>query len=407
MNHSEKIDHDAVLRARTMLLGSDRLSWRQQVEAYRVLAEVSPAAYLPKLADALTSYRNNHWRTARPEVELACHTEAADAARRIDHGEPNRTEVLCRTLDSYRRTLLTAGRRAEAFAVCEEMAEAGRLGFERGHVRSPTYGQWRLATMLAEEGRHGEAADLHGRAVEAVGDLDAAGRHEEALAAFTEHVHRVRTATESDASSRADLLWELVHRSGMFDAAGRREKAGADRREALRILARLAEGGEPARRSNDLGRWSTVFVLSGRAAEPSGTRDAPMPPFGIDRLHWSPDATESYVAGIPSLERDVGELTAAGRIAQAVEAHGRLVRRSAVLHERHAHGIEECLRPLFDEGVELARRVPDSPEVIARTLTDRAMFLAASARYGEAHADFAEAVALREGATRPPIVTRT
>ncbi|MFF5920733.1 hypothetical protein ACFY8C_20670 [Streptomyces flavochromogenes] len=407
MNHSENVDHDAVLRARTMLLGSGRPSWRQEVEAYRVLAEVSPAAYLPKLAATLTSYRNNHWRTARPEVELACHAEAADAARRIDRGEPNRTEVLCWTLDSYRRTLLTAGRRAEAFAVCEEMAEAGRLGFERGQVQSPAHGQCRLATMLAEEGRHGEAADLRGRSVAAVGDLDAAGRHEEALAAFTEHMDRIRSEIESGASSSANLVWELVHRSKMFDTGGRREEAGADRREALRILARLAEGGEPGLRSNDLGRWSTVFALSGRAAEPPGTRDAPMPPFGIDCLHWSPDAKESYVAGIPSLETDVAELAAAGRIAEAVEAHRRLVRRSAVLHERHAHGIEECLRPLFDEGVALARRVPAMPETIVRSLTDRAMFLAAVARYGDAHADFAEAMALLGGATNTPIVTRT
>ncbi|WP_318212667.1 MULTISPECIES: hypothetical protein [unclassified Streptomyces] len=407
MNHSENVDHDAVLRARTMLLGSDRPSWRQEVDAYRVLAEVSPAAYLPKLARALTSYRNRNWRTARPEVELALHAEAADAARRIGHDEPNRTEVLCQILDSYRRTLLTAGRRAEAFAVCEEMAEAGRLGFERGQVPSRWYGHGRLATMLSEEGRHGEAADIRGRAAAAVGDLDAAGRHEEALAAFTDLVDHTRTETEAEASALANLVWGLIHRSGMFDAGGRREEAGADRQEALRILARLSESGEPSRRSSALSWWSTLFALSGRAAEPPATRDAPMPPFGTDCDHWSRDTREAYVAGIPVLEKEVAELAGAGRITEAVEAHHRLVRRSAVLHQQRSYRIEEPLRPLFNECVALARRVPDAPETVARALTDRAMFLAAAARYGEAHADLAEAVDLLDGAARTPIVTRT
>ena len=66
--------------------------------------------------------------------------------------------------------------------------------------------------------------------------------------------------------------------------------------------------------------------------------------------------------------------------------------------------------PLFDDGVALARRVPEAPETIARSLTDRAMFLAAADRYREAHADCTEAVALLDGAagaTRTPIVTRT
>ncbi|MFE4332092.1 hypothetical protein ACFRQM_22530 [Streptomyces sp. NPDC056831] len=53
MNHSENVDQDAVLRARTMLLGSGGLSVEQEIEAYRVLAGVSPLTYLPKLSEAL------------------------------------------------------------------------------------------------------------------------------------------------------------------------------------------------------------------------------------------------------------------------------------------------------------------------------------------------------------------
>ncbi|MEU0405162.1 hypothetical protein ABZ318_34115 [Streptomyces sp. NPDC006197] len=61
----------------------------------------------------------------------------------------------------------------------------------------------------------------------------------------------------------------------------------------------------------------------------------------------------------------------------------------------------ESLRPAFDEGVILARRLPEDRSALARALTDRSMFLLAVKRYEEAHADFAEATALR------PIVTRT
>ncbi|MFB7834109.1 hypothetical protein [Streptomyces sp. NPDC056056] len=420
MNHSEKIDHDAVLQARTMLLGSDRPSLAQEVQAYRVLVRVSPASYLPKLAKALVSYGYEVEGRGGMEQRLALHTEAADAARRIGADEPNRADVLCGVLDAYRRTLLTVGRRGEAFAVCEEMAEAGRLAFDRGHVRAPGHGQHPLAVMLAEEGRHGEAADVLGRsgrpglstgdfwtAVGWAAELAAAGRHEEAPEPFSGLVDLTRSETDAGATALANLVWLLVHRSGMLDACGRPEEAGADRREALRLLARLAETGEPSRRSNALSWWSTLFALSGRAAEPTATREAPRPPLGADFRDWSPDTRESYLGEITALEARVAELTGGGRLAEAMEAHHRLVRRSAVLQEQRTWRIHEPLRPLFDQGVALARRLPGASEAVVRALTDRAMFLAAADRYGEAHADFADAVALREGATRPSIVTRT
>ncbi|MEV7375454.1 hypothetical protein AB0O51_31755 [Streptomyces sp. NPDC090301] len=420
MNHSGKIDHDAVLQARTMLLGSGRPNLSQEVQAYRVLARVSPASYLPKLARALVSYGYRVEDRGRMEPRLALHTEAADAARRIGTDEPNRADVLCDVLDSYRRTLLTVGRRGEALAVCEEMAGAGQLAFERGHAPGPGHGQHPLAMMLAEEGRHGEAAHILGRSAQparptcgfwtAVGwaaELDAAGRHEEALTPLSELVVLTRSETDAGATTLAGLVWLLVHRSGLLDACGRPEEAGADRREALRLLARLAETGEPSRRSNALSWWSTLFALSGRAAEPAATPEAPRPPFGADFRHWSPDTRESYLGEIPALEARVAELTEAGRVPEAVQAHHRLVRHSAVLEEQRTWRIQEPLRPLFDQGVTLARRLPGAPAAVVRALTDRAMFLAAADRYGEAHADFAEAVALREGADRPPIVTRT
>ncbi|WP_435973287.1 hypothetical protein [Streptomyces sp. Qhu_M48] len=453
MNTSGKIDHDAVLRARTMLLGSGGLGLSQEVWAYRVLVTVGPATYLPKLARALVSYG---YRAGDRDLEgrLALHAEAVGVARRVDAAAPGRTEVLCAALDAYQHTLLLAGRRAEALAVCEEMAEAGRLGSERGGVTGFVGGQGRLPAVLAEEGRHAEAADVLGRRAAARGpradfwdlvewaaELAAAGRHGEALAAFTALVDGTRREAPAEGPPPAALVWELVHRSRMFDASGHHEEAGADRLEALLALSRLREAVEPGSRGNVLDWWVTLFALSGRAAEPVGTREAPVPPFGADRRHWSPDTRTPYLAGIPALEATVTELTGAGRPAEAWAAHRRLARRVVMRQDGHHWRFEEELRPLFDEDVALARRLtgppgtpagdsagaPDaptgalargartsgSPEALADALTDRAMFLVAAQRYQDAHADFAEAVGLldgaarRDGTARTPIVTRT
>ncbi|MFZ4300768.1 hypothetical protein ACOZE3_23005 [Streptomyces cinereoruber] len=84
--------------------------------------------------------------------------------------------------------------------------------------------------------------------------------------------------------------------------------------------------------------------------------------------------------------------------------HHRLTVRSALFRENRTHRIEEALRPLFDEEVALARR---AAEGLPRALTDRAMFLVAAKRYGEARADFAEVVGPLDGADRTPIVTAT
>ncbi|WP_329620411.1 hypothetical protein OG357_07585 [Streptomyces sp. NBC_01255] len=418
MNHSENVDQDAVLRARTMLLGSGRLSLSQEVEAYRVLAKVSPAAYLPKLGSALVSYGYEVGDRGGQELRLALHAEAVDTGRRIDAHEPQRTAVLCQALDAYQHTLFTVGRRAEAFTVCEEITEVRRLGLERGHGEGFTYVHERLRKVLAEEGRHAEAADIcgsdtasrgsklcHSDMVEWAAELNAAGRHDEALTVFTELVDDTRRKAEADALPIAHLVWQLVHRSEMLDVAGRREEARADRQEALMTLARLAEQGES--HGNSLTSWSTLFALSGRAAEPGASRDTPMPPFGADHHHWSPDTMESYLAAIPALKMEVAELTAAGHRPEAVAAHHRLTRRTAIGQRGHHYRFEEKLRPLFDEGVALARRMPEAPGASARALTDRSMFLVAAKRCDEAHADFAEAVALLDGMVPPSIVTRT
>ncbi|MGA5872885.1 hypothetical protein [Streptomyces cinereoruber] len=426
MNHSENtgrnsdqdidqnIDQDTVLRARTMLLGSGRLGLPQEVEAYRVLAKVSPAAYLPKLVRALVSYGYEVGHRRGPERRLPLHAEAADAARRIGAGHPRRTEALRDALEAYEHALFELGRRAEGRAVCEELAEAGRAAFERGEVAHPAYGSGRLAVALAEEGRHGEAADLRMRgagaetgvsfwsAVERAAELEAAGRREEAVAVFTGLVDDTRRKTESDSAALANLVWELVHRSRMLDAAGRRGEAGADRREALAVLDRLAESGEPRTWSNILSWWATLYALSARTVERPASPEAPAPAFGTHLHRWSRDVRKAYFGGIPALEAEAARLAAAGRPAELRAVHHRLTVRSTLFRENRTHRIEEALRPLFDEEVALARR---AAEGLPRALTDRAMFLVAAKRYGEARADFAEVVGPFDGADRTPIVT--
>ncbi|MET7861183.1 hypothetical protein ABZS81_29085 [Streptomyces sp. NPDC005318] len=420
MNPTRRVDQDAVLRARTMLLGSGELSLVQQLEAYRVLAEVSPRAYLPKLCRALL------WRgyagefRSRPDIQLALHAEAASAARRIDTAEPKRTALLVDALDAYQHALYAAGRRADGLAVCEEMAAAGRRGFEEGQVTSPPRAHSRLAAVLAEEGRHREAAEIHGSSagdcddvdfwsrVEWTAELDAAGQRTEALDAFGRLVDLTRRECEADGTSLAILTWELVHHSHMLDTAGLGPEAGAARKEALVLLEELARTGERKSWSNILDWWTCLFALSGRPAEPAASSRTPAPPFGAHIHRWSPDVRQAYFEGLPALEAAAAALAEpAGtdphnHLAELIAVHRRLTVRSALVWTKRTHRILKPLRPVFDEGVTLARRLADLPAAgadpvkgaLCRALTDRSMFLVAAKQYGEAYEDFREAAAL-------------
>ncbi|MER7537754.1 hypothetical protein ABTX77_23645 [Streptomyces sp. NPDC097704] len=398
MGNAGKYSQDAVLRARVLLLGSEEPSLRERLDAYRVLAEVSPRAYLPKLVEALIE---RTYAFDDPRLHLALYAEAAAAARRIDENAPNREEWLSHALSGYEHWLFAAHRRAEGRAVCEELAESGRYG--------------RLAVVLAEEGRHGEAADLLGRHI-APGDadvsewsliewaaaLDAAGRREEALKVFARVVDEARRKAAADRAPLASLVWKLEQYARMLRAAGRPADEAAARREALGLLGRLARGGEPVSWSNIQASWATLLVLSGRPGEPAATPGAPLPAFGVHPVHgWSPDVREEYVASIPELERQADALRESGYLPGLIDAQRRLTVRRALRWETSGRRAEESLRPSFDEGVDLARHPGADPGALARALTDRSMFLLAVKRYEEAHADFAEA------ATFQPIVTRT
>ncbi|MDN3027664.1 hypothetical protein [Streptomyces sp. S.PB5] len=407
MDHAEKVDQDAVLRARAVLLESGRPSVARQVEAFRVLSAVSPLSYVPKLAEALVSYAYQEvW--GRPEARTDVLAEAAAAARRIDTGDPRRTEVLVRVLDAYRSSLYALGRRAEGLAVCEEMAEAGRWGFEHGQVESAVYGHGRLVVALAEEGRHGEAADICGRSVDAerpltpevnsfwsmvewAAELDAAGRYDAALEAFAELVDTTRAKLALERTSLAIQVWQLAYLARMFDAVGRRAEAAAARQEALAHLTELDLTGERRNWSNILAWWTTLFALSGRSAEPKPSAAAPGPSFGSALHQWSHDVREAYLDGLEQLE---GQFTALKQdpftpLPELIVLHRRLAVRTAVRQELRSHRILKPLRPLFDEGVALARRLAER-HTLGRALTDRAMFLVAAKQYGEAHDDFRE-----------------
>ncbi|MEV6393417.1 hypothetical protein AB0M39_01275 [Streptomyces sp. NPDC051907] len=383
------IDHDAVLRARVLLLGSGRPSQAELVGAYRVLAEVSPKAYMPKLVDALLGLR---YESRDPKVDLALAAEASRAARRIEVGAPNRAERLHRALDAYQASLFALGHRVEGRAICEELAEAGRS--------EP------LASVLAEEGHFREAAKLDEEAarngirehsfwnmVQWAANLEGAGLHDAASAVFRELLEETRRKVAEQRTALAILTWELVHFSRMREAVGDEASAAAARREALCVLEELATTGEPKNWSCILGWWRTLFVLSGRAAEPAASPESPMPPFGTE-LRWSRDVREGFLGMLPGLEAEAARLREADRLPELVDVQRRIGIRAAVREGDHPYLFKDRFTPYFDEGVTLARRLPDNHARLARALTDRSMFLVAARSFEPAHADFAEAVAL-------------
>ncbi|MFJ7589316.1 hypothetical protein ACIQZO_18445 [Streptomyces sp. NPDC097617] len=129
MTFSAHATHDAVLRARVALLGSQILPIRHEVAAYRVLAQVSPLAYLPLLTAALYEYSRQDFAHL-PETALALRAEAVAAARRMYAMEPTRETLLIGALNRYRQQLELMGREEELGAVDREMAlvASGRQG---------------------------------------------------------------------------------------------------------------------------------------------------------------------------------------------------------------------------------------------------------------------------------------
>lgn len=114
------------MRARNILLASGRRTPREEVDAYRVLAQVSPAAYLPRLSKALQRLSYDTSSGKRHPACLALREEAVAAARAIDPTEPARADLLYAALDTCQRVLYTLGQRAEGLAIGRAQTQVGR-----------------------------------------------------------------------------------------------------------------------------------------------------------------------------------------------------------------------------------------------------------------------------------------
>ncbi|MFF5933174.1 hypothetical protein [Streptomyces sp. NPDC012508] len=138
----------------------------------------------------------------------------------------------------------------------------------------------------------------------------------------------------------------------------------------------------------------TLFALSGRADEPAASAESPMPPFGTD-LGWSSDTRDAFLGALPGLGTEAARLHRAGRLPELVDVQRRITIRVILREGNRPYRFAQRLKPYFDEGVALARRLPEDPARLARALTDRSMFLVAARTFEPAYADFAEAVALQ------------
>ncbi|MEU7026304.1 hypothetical protein AB0A60_06375 [Streptomyces sp. NPDC046275] len=85
-----KIDRDAVVRAQVLLLGTEEPEILERIAAYRVLAEMGPLTYLPKLSGALCELADAPVLEDRPELRLRYFSEALEIARRLGDDEPAR-----------------------------------------------------------------------------------------------------------------------------------------------------------------------------------------------------------------------------------------------------------------------------------------------------------------------------
>ncbi|MFG2116173.1 hypothetical protein ACGFRB_26635 [Streptomyces sp. NPDC048718] len=388
-----------------------------------MLAQVSPAAYLPKLVGALLGLSFEFRFRDRPEVQLALCEEALAAARAVDPAEPARVELMRCALSDCQWLLYRLGRRAEGLALRAELLEIGRAEAERaGNARVRGLTEW--ADAVAEEGRYDEAADaltewvaailpdgpqygqLAWSLVRWVGALDAAGRFGEMLAAYDRLVG-VRAADVAVGHAPvADRFQSLIGNARMLDAHERGERAAAVRQKALGVLTELAAEGERRNRSGSreaefwAALWSCSAADGGRA-----TPAVPLPPAGAEARTWTADARRNDAEGIDALRGEVDALVPRAAedpdryLAELVRIQRTLTVRAGVWAGREGSELPEEVRSLFDEGVDLARRLhrhrpADGTRILAGRLVERASCRVVSREYGPALDDFREALSL-------------
>ncbi|MFH9575824.1 hypothetical protein [Streptomyces sp. NPDC017230] len=411
----DQVDQDDIVRARNILLASGRRSPREEVDAYRVLVQVSPAVYLPRLARALRQLGHDRCYDDRPEARLALFEEAVAVARAVDPAQSSRADLLYEALDWCQWQLYEVGRRAEGLVLRGEMLSIGRARAESpggGAVRGLDH-PW--ATGLSEEGRYAEAADALTESVarqrsagrgedgfawtvlQWIAALDAAGRPAEALTAMRELVDMKATQAANDRGPMACHLYVLIRYAQMLDSAARPGEATAVRGEALALLTALAVHGERKSWSGyQTAFWAVLFSVSGADSERPAP-GAPRPPAGTDPLHWSPDTRRQYFRSLKTLRDEVDGLALrAGANPDHLSELVRLQRvftvRSTVHWRFRSHRAGQ-VRSLFDEGVDLARRLlrydaDAGTRALATALTDRATFHVAAEDFDTALADF-------------------
>ncbi|MER5276141.1 hypothetical protein ABT025_10325 [Streptomyces sp. NPDC002809] len=428
MNKSGKVDQDDIVRARNVLLASGRRTPREEVDAYRVLAQVSPASYLPLLARALQrlSYDTN---SGKKHADcLALHEEAVAAARSIDPAETTRADVLYRALDSCQNELYALGRRVEGLAMRAEMLAIGRAQAERSGA-PVAWGLREWAAGLSEEGRYAEAADAMTELVTAIlpngshngglawyllewiAALHDAGRSAKALAAFETLVRLEAAEAAGDSGPMACHLYALIGYARMLDTHGRGEQAARVRQEALDLLAELADTGERESWSGYQASFWAVLLSFAGAESDRPAPDGPCPPSGAAPMPWSPDAKRRYFEDSHhALHEEVKALTSQAtedpdlHLAELVRLHRVLTIRSAVHWEHRTHLFSERVRSLFDDGVDLARRLSqhdpaDGTRTLADILIDRSTFHTAAREFGAALDDFRQALSCLGEAT--------
>ncbi|MDH6135682.1 hypothetical protein P3T37_005099 [Kitasatospora sp. MAA4] len=96
------MDQDAVLRAKVMLLSSNRRVLRgpQALWVYRVLTQANPEAYGSKLAYVLVLAGRAPGAQDLPMLRQALLDEAVQVARALDPANPFRAKVLAMALDA-------------------------------------------------------------------------------------------------------------------------------------------------------------------------------------------------------------------------------------------------------------------------------------------------------------------
>ncbi|MGW4381182.1 hypothetical protein [Kitasatospora sp. NPDC004531] len=417
MPSSSPVDPDDVLRARTKLLASGRLSYRDQVDAHRVLARVSPAAHLPRLVNALMLLAGNSYPPQSSAAGLALCEEAVTAARAVDPADPARTRLLFWALHSCQRHLYELDRRTEALAIRAELAD-----IERARTTcSPdgiANGLHLWACGLAEDGRHTEAADALGEwaagfpadhpytegvatsLVQRAATLAAAGRSDEALAVFGTFVGLEAEQAADDRGAMPSHFQALALHAELLDRHGHRERAAAERQSALAVLAGASPEWEPPR-SSRTPLWPVLLSCSADRERPAA--DLPHPPPGAHSRHWSPAVRQRCFDGVATLRQQADALAERaaedpGRhLPELVRLHRTLTARSAVRDARSSDPVPASVRPLLDEGVELARRLlrhdpTAGRRALAAALVDRSTFRAFTRERPAALDDFREAL---------------